>query len=391
MSYKKNIHYLYIIIFFQNLIFAYVIERLFAIERGMTVQMVVYTEIIYALTIIILSVPAGIASDKFGRKRLIVVSAVFMCFEFGVLIFAQGFLLFGLSALIAGISGALTSGAWNSLLYDSLLASGEQDNFEKFLGRIRAVDFIAAMLAGLSGAFLAQWFDLAFNYWLSVGSAIIAFIFTLKLIEPPKSLQNLEVKAKAREIITAAAAFFKTHPDVLKIIIHATLIAAMVNYVDEFWQVYLNDIHFPVALFGIVMAALVITRAPGALLAAKLLKRFSHQKLIIISSFIVAFGILWAAYIKSFWGIFGMVAVCLAVALMEPVTIGYLHHRADPKARATIESIESMMHRVFTIGIGLAFGYFSTRFSIFTGFWLLSFAAIFVSVLFSLIKVKNNK
>ena len=50
MDYTANLHKLFALRFFSSLIPAYVIERLFWEERGMTIQMVVYTEIIYALT-----------------------------------------------------------------------------------------------------------------------------------------------------------------------------------------------------------------------------------------------------------------------------------------------------------------------------------------------------
>jgi len=386
MSFEKNIRYLYVAMFFRKLMFAYAIERLFALERGMTVQLLVYTEIIYALTIVILGVLSGILADKFGRKRLIVLGALFTCFEFGVLIFAQGFWLFGISALIAGFGGAFKSGTWNALLYDSLLSCGKQGDFEKYLGRMRAIDFTSALIAGLAGAFLAEWFGFAFNYWLSTGSAIISLLVTLKLAEPSKYTQENENKANIQEIISSAYAFFKKHPNVLQVLIHVALIASIVNYVDEFWQVYLNEIYFPIMLFGIVLAVLTLAQMPGALLAAKMLKRYSHKTLIIITSFLATAGILWAALVQHAIGIIGIAVVCFAVALIDPIAAGYLHHRADPTARATIESIEVMIHRVFTIGIGLIFGYFSTQFSIFAGFWMLGIVAAFASIIFSILR-----
>jgi hypothetical protein len=45
---KSNVWKLYSYWFFHNLVFAYVIERLFWQQRGISVQQVVYTEIIYA-------------------------------------------------------------------------------------------------------------------------------------------------------------------------------------------------------------------------------------------------------------------------------------------------------------------------------------------------------
>ena len=391
MHFYKNIRYLYLMVFFHNLIFAYVIERLFALERGMTVQLVVYTEIIYALVITLFVVPAGIMADKFGRKPLIVMSTFLMCLEFAVLIPARGFWLFGLSALIAGFGGSFMGGTWNSLLYDSLLSCGKQDSFEKILGRMEAVNFVAAIIAGLSGAFLAQRFGFSFNYWLSVISVSIAFLLSLKLAEPPKSLKKEEEKAGIREIISSAYAFFKTNPDVLRIVLNVVLIASVVNYVDEFWQIYLDDISFPLVLFGIVSLALTLVQIPGALLASKMLKYYSHQALIIFTSFLIALGIIWAAFMQSALGAFGIALMGFAYALMNPIAEGYLHRRADPNARATIESVESMMERILTIGVGFLFGFLSTRYSIFAGFWFLGSLAVFICVIFSMLRLLTRK
>ena len=391
MYFEKNIRYLYVAMFFRKLMFIYAIERLFALERGMTVQLVVYTEIIYALTIVMLGVLSGILADKFGRKRMIIFGALFACFELGVLIFAHSFLLFGISALIAGFGGAFKSGTWNALLYDSLLSCGKQDDFEKYLGRMRAIDFTSTFIAGLSGAFFAQWFGFAFNYWVSTGSAIISLLVLLKLSEPPKHGQTIESKTSVKEIISSAYVFFKKHPDILQMLIHVALIASIMTYVDEFWQVYLNDIYFPIMLFGIVLAVLTLTQMPGALLAAKMLKRYSHRNLIIFASILATAGVIWAAFIQHAVGIIGIAIVGFAVAFIEPIAAGYLHHRADPAARATIESVEAMIQRVFTIGIGLAFGYLSTRFSIFAGFWMLGFVAVLACVIFSIFRIKSQR
>lgn len=51
---SRNVPRLYILRFFHSLIPAYVIERLYWEQKGMTIQDVVYTEILYAVTIVLL-------------------------------------------------------------------------------------------------------------------------------------------------------------------------------------------------------------------------------------------------------------------------------------------------------------------------------------------------
>lgn len=156
MNAKVNIWKLYAIRFFYNLIPAYVIERLFWEQRGMTIQMVVYTEIIFAITVVFLEVPTGIIADKWGRKKMIVWSAVLECCMFLILLFATEFWHFAAAIFLAGIARSASSGSENALLYDSLLENGMEKDFEKYLGRLNVCDFTAAILAALFGSFLAN-------------------------------------------------------------------------------------------------------------------------------------------------------------------------------------------------------------------------------------------
>ena len=88
MGYLDNVKKQYWISFFHSLIPAYVIERLFWQQRGISVQMVVYIEIIYALTVTVSEIPSGILADKFGRKRLLSVYSALAATELILLLFA---------------------------------------------------------------------------------------------------------------------------------------------------------------------------------------------------------------------------------------------------------------------------------------------------------------
>src|SRR5690554_5985350 len=102
MNVTGNVWKLYAFRFLSSLVPAYVIERLFWEERGMTIQMVVYTEIIFAITVLLFEVPTGIVADRWGRKQMMILSAVLGCFEFLILLFATEFWHFAVVVIIAG-------------------------------------------------------------------------------------------------------------------------------------------------------------------------------------------------------------------------------------------------------------------------------------------------
>ena len=281
MNYLKNIKLLYAHKFFHNLIFAYVIERLFWAQRGMTIQHVVYTEIIYAVTIIILEIPTGILADKWSRKNLLIISSLLTFLEFYILIYSYSFWQFGLVALIAGISTSLASGSENALLYDSLKHHAKENTFEKVLGRLRAFDFAAATIGGLCGGFLAFKFNFEFNYWISLISISIALIISFFIKETTLHTQNVR-KEKFITYFKKAWNYFKNNRNVALVISSGIVLGSCTNYVDEFWQLYLKELSFPIVFFGVFTAVTTIVVIPGSLISYKLKEKFQYKTLFII-------------------------------------------------------------------------------------------------------------
>ncbi|MFS0864657.1 MFS transporter [Fredinandcohnia sp. 179-A 10B2 NHS] len=391
MDVRKNVMILYLIVFFHNLIPAYVIERLFWQDRGMTVLMVVYCEIIYAAVIVLSEIPTGVLADRFGRKILIVIGGLFSLLEMIILLFAHSFWSFALAVGLAGIAGACVSGALNALLYDSLLERKEEKSFEKIVGRMNAIDLIGSIIAALSGSVIARWFGLEFNYILSASSLFLAFLFTLRLREPQSKQRDLLVSSNhigVKAYLISSFAFFKSHPKLILIVIQAMGISACITYLDEFWQLYLDEIGFSLLFFGVFSAILSLVKIPGNLLASRFLEKYSAGQIIIGVLFIITAGLFLTAMFPGPLGMIVIVIIFLASGVIDPVITGYVHHRTDSTIRATVESVQSLLERGITLSIGLGFGLIATRVSVTIGFAYLG--AVSLAFLVWML-VKSNK
>ncbi|AJY75358.1 MFS transporter [Paenibacillus beijingensis] len=370
MDITANLWKLYALRFFSSLIPAYVIERLYWEERGMTIQMVVYTEIIYAVTIVLLEVPTGVIADKWGRKRMLVISALLGCGEFIILLAATEFWHFALVVLLAGVSRSAGSGSENALLYDSLIVQGRASSFEKELGRLNVCDFVSSVLAALSGSLLASRLGLELNYWISLGSALIALLISLLLAEPSPNGRNASAEESIpfKRYVAESLLFFRTNPGVRVVLLSGMVTGTALGFIDEFWQLYANRLGTPVLYFGLLSAALMVLRMPGNLLVHVLLNRFSYRTLLITVTAVFAAGFTFAAISKNYAGLAAMLVICFFSGVMEPLAAGYLHHRIDSSMRATIDSFQSLGLNVFHIAAGLGFGYFSVRYDVFGGY-----------------------
>lgn len=385
----SNVWKLYAYWFFHSLIFAYAIERLFGLERGLTIQQMVYLEILYAAMVTLLEVPTGALADRWSRKNLMILSAFFVFFEFLVLIFAFSFRVFALSTLCAAIGGALASGTSNAIFYDSLKAVRKENQYEKVLGRNHFFDRLAGMIAAIIGGFTAARFGLTFNYWLSLIGVAIAFFITFSLYEPKNRTSTGE--NKFWQLIKEAYNFLRFQPAIQFVLLYGVIIASTWIYLDEYWQIYLKEIHIPLAFFGIFSVGAQLFDSLGGLLAPHLKSRLSYRAIFSILVIASGLSVLFAAMIHTWYGAVLLLGIHMVSGIIRPLVSGYLHHRTASYYRATVDSFQALAMRLSSIIVGLIFGYFATRFSIFVGFRVLSFILIAYALFYLTLQFKFVK
>ncbi|MEK7433151.1 MAG: MFS transporter [Cyanobacteriota bacterium] len=384
--YKLNLYW-----FFHSLNFFYVIERLFSIERGLNIQEMVYLEIIYAFLILLLEVPTGIISDLWDRRKIMILSGFFTLLSIFVLTEAYSFFAFSLAIIFAAISTALYSGTSNSILYDSLKTVNKQTFFEKNLGLSNALSSISAGIGALGGSFIALKYSYSATYYLSLITAIIAFIISFSFIEPKKTIQNdsKDKKFSFKEIIL----FFRKDLLLYFIIIVAVVTSSCLTYIDEYWQIFFDQVKVPIYLFGIFSIIREFFISLSSFLANKIKEMFSLKKIFFFNLLFSGICLTISGLLANKIGVIFIVLSFLSYGIIEVLTLGYIHHKIESEFRATIESFFSLISRVLTIIIGLIFGFITTNNSIFLGFIFLGIFMIlssFYGVLFLLKKTRNS-
>ena len=366
---KGNIRLLYLYWFFHHLIFAYVIERLYWLEHGISIEQTVWLEILYAAVVMAMEIPTGALADAWSRKWLMVASAACALAEFTILSFVRDLWPFALAIGIAGVGKALASGTANALLYDSLAAVGSAGDFEKMLGRIITVERTALAIASLAGGAIAAFFGLTAAYWFSLPSLVAALLITLTLREPARITMG-EKTAYAR-CITSAAAFLRHAPSVRFILLFGIVTSAVLVYLDEFWQVYLMRVGLPIPWFGPYGVTFSLLASLAGLAASGLRSRFGYGS--VFTAVVLGFGgcLTAAGVLKSVTGSGFLLLAYFCAALAEPLVYGYLHHRVASVHRATVESFQALALRLASAVTGLCFAWAAERWSMFTAYRLL--------------------
>ncbi len=133
----------------------------------------------YGLSQAVLQVPFGLLSDRYGRKKLIVV---------GLLIFAAGSIVAAVSESIYGvIAGRLLQGAGAiaSVLMALLSDLTKEENRTKAMAVIGMSIGIAFSAALVLGPIVAGWFGLSGIFWLTACMAGMGIIIITFLVPTP--------------------------------------------------------------------------------------------------------------------------------------------------------------------------------------------------------------
>lgn len=383
MKYHSNIRKVYMYSLFHSLIFAYVIERLFWASRGMTVMFVVYSEIIYSGVTMLLELPTGMLADRFSRKTWIVLDSFLSLAEFVIIIFAHQFWHFAVAIGLSGVGNAFQSGAYNSLIYDSLKSTGDEKDFEKILGRLKAFDYTSTIIGGLVGAYIASRYPLVTTYWMSLFGLIAAIIvsFTLKEVVIEKEHSGRFTVRDWLEI----SRFIFTKKSVRFIAVVGMITGSVTGYFDEFWQIYLEAVKVPVAYFGIFEVIGFGAVALGSLMAYRQKDKMGLNSTLMVSILCAIISFFGMALIQRWYAIFLAGLLYYALSVIEPLIYGYLHDHAIPKYRATIESAYSFLAMLAVMVIGIPFGVLSTEISIYAGFIYLGALLVILEVVYVVI------
>ncbi|MGE5550252.1 MAG: MFS transporter [Bacteroidota bacterium] len=364
--------------FLHHLVFAYVIERLYWLDRGISISQTVHLEIIYAAVVVVLDVPTGALADAWSRKWLLVASAACMLGELVIITFSRGFPAFALAIALVGLGQVLASGTFNALLYDSLATAEQTAEFETVLGRIILADRTALIIGALAGGAIAARYGLSATYRLSLLSFLGALGVALTLREPARGPS--ETLAGYWRHIPAAVLFLRRQGDLWPVLLLRIVVGAVQVYLDEFWQVFLMRINIPVVWFGPFLTASCLAYGLAGSFAHWLKARFTDGRILAVLPLLFGVALILAGWLRSCGGFFFLLLAYLPAATAEPLVTGFLHVHVDSAHRATIESCQSLALRLASAAVGMLFGWVAERWSIFLGYLMLGFFVLVFGV-----------
>jgi MFS family permease len=316
-------------------------------QRGLTLAQVTLIDIPFWLCIILLQIPGAALADRFGRKPVLVGSA--MAFSVAIVFFglASNFWLLLGSYMVWGIGFATLWGTESAFLFDSLKAMGREDDYPRIYGRGWAVATAAQVAGTILGAPLASATSLQVPIIASGGITLIAVLIALTFKEP--HVKRSDVVPKYGDIIRESAQLVRTMPDVRYALMFFGLVTVGSLGVVFFFQPFLEVHDVATGSFGIWQTPMRLVGIVAALAAHRLMRDLGERRTMLLMPVTIVAGFFLLAAWDSVWAQVAFSAMNFGVILSQPAITSYLNRRVPSEQRATVVSLTNLVRSMVLI------------------------------------------
>lgn len=160
---------------------------LILLGRDLSLVEISTIESLVIATIFLAEIPTGVLADRVGRKWSIVISTILLMLAEFIFAFSTQYSQYLVIAVITGLGFAFSTGAAESLIYDSLPEANRDNMMKRVMGRYNSVGQIAFFLAPLIGGVILG--DLSpdrvrLAILLTVSALAVGSLVSLTLREP---------------------------------------------------------------------------------------------------------------------------------------------------------------------------------------------------------------
>lgn len=343
----RNLHMYSGYVFFSNLFFWTPVFFLVFSEH-LTLSEIMLLEGVYYFSVVLIELPTGYASDRLGRKLMLVFSAMSAVIAYALFAVADSFATFAAAQVAFAVSISCNSGSDTSWHHDTVKSLGREDEFMDLESRIVRLMLIAPAIGGVAGGLIAS-VELQFAYAASAVSACLALVCALTLKEPPHSVSTDSPMQQLRHVWQTLNSDRRLRWMGLA---YTTLV--ILNHLPyEFFQPYLKKaIELPVATPIVTGAHTTLALLIAAFMAGRtsgLTKRFGSPSIILMAHAIVL--VLLTAMMLTFHP---LVAVLL---LMRSIPRGLATAPLNAEVAEQVESsIKATLFSTLSLAGRLGFG-----------------------------------
>lgn len=324
---------------------------LYYTANGLSSTQIFTVQAVFHLAVLVLEVPSGYLADVIGRRRTLVLGALF--FPMGLAVYAAGrsFAAFVAAEVLLAVSVGMRSGCDSALLFDSLKQLGREDEYKLVEGRAALVSRIGTAVSSVAGGALAAVF-LGLPFLVNVGTALAMTPAALSLVEPER--EGRRSRNPALDILRICGHCLR-EPAIRPVVLLCGLI--MASNLTALWAYFLlyRDLGLAVGWLGVLFAVFQLAGAAGSGLSHAASARFGGRA-------VLAAALLSPVFMAALgpWPRLALSPLVPANAflwnLAYPVLLDKLNRAVGSDVRATVLSLASMAGSVAFIVLSPLFG-----------------------------------
>jgi MFS family permease len=252
--------------------------QFFEIEPGLIGTLFFLSNIASSLV----RIPAGLVSDKYGRKPIIVIAAATFLAASGLYMVANDFISMLAPFILWGSAAGFFFTSINALIADKT----NTDNRVTAFARIGMINMIANIIGPTLTGILADSLGIVLSFSVLVATFVLMTIFSLRISEPKKEDPEIESEIPSLSLIKGSA-----RPIIIG---YSGLRFIFGIYAGMYWPaltiVQKSVFQLSYSEIGLVSAINMISQLFGLSLCNRTITKFNPRYVMTLSS-LVAFGI----------------------------------------------------------------------------------------------------
>ena len=355
-------------------------------SNGLSMKDIMVLQAVYSIAIVILEIPSGYLADVIGRKKTLIIGAVFGTLGFTTYSLSFGFTGFLIAEIILGIGQSCVSGADSAMLYDSLLEKGEEKKYTRFEGRITSLGNVAEAVAGILGGLLAG-ITLRVPYIAQAFVAFVALPAALTLTEPARMVPLIGVGFMDIVRISRFALFGDRvlRRNILYSAVTGTATLTMAWFAQPFFEFS----GIGIAWFGILWTTLNLTVAITSYTAHRLEENLGQGPSVLMIALLLPAGYLALSRFHSPVGLIVLYLFYLVRGYATPVLKDYINRVTASHIRATVLSVRNFIIRLLFALVGPLLGWIKDLYSLPRALLLAGMAFLVFGILMALLFVAS--
>ncbi|MHA1520521.1 MAG: MFS transporter [Promethearchaeota archaeon] len=256
---EQNILKLYIMRMFASIHFFGSVMILFFEDWGqISFTEIMILEAFFTGGIFLLEVPTGTIADKFSRRSSLILSHFVEILAILIYVSTPNFYVFALAEITWALAVALHSGAFDAIVYDTLVELKQEKRSKHIMSRMQIFGLSTMIIRSISGGIIAQVFGLRVTMLYSAVPLVIAFGISLSLEEP--STHQESKKDKPWEIFRKGCANIKQNRSLQKLIADSVVISVIAYYILWIWQKRMMVLDVNVNRFGFIHSGMILAQ-----------------------------------------------------------------------------------------------------------------------------------